>query len=140
MADRTDAWQELIASLQQRIEAYTPEVEVAEIGEVIEAGDGIARCSGLSNVMASELVEFENGVMGIAFNLERDNVGVIILGDFSGIRQGMKVRGTGRIASVRVGQAMLGRVVGPLGRPPDVNGPIVTARYRLIERIARGVT
>ncbi|WP_322801146.1 F0F1 ATP synthase subunit alpha [Thermoflexus sp.] len=140
MADRTDAWQELIASLQQRIEAYTPEVEVAEIGEVIEAGDGIARCSGLRNVMASELVEFENGVMGIAFNLERDNVGVIILGDFSGIRQGMKVRGTGRIASVPVGQALLGRVVDPLGRPLDGKGPIVTDRYRPIERIAPGVT
>jgi F-type H+-transporting ATPase subunit alpha len=112
---------------------------VTNVGSVIEVGDGIATVYGLSNVMASELVQFSNGVMGIAFNLQEDTVGVIILGDYTGIEEGDEVRTTGRIASVPVGPALVGRVVNALGEPVDDRGPIETDRFRPIERIAPGV-
>ena len=135
----SDFVKDLTLSLQKQIEAYSPKVEAQDVGTVLEAGDGIARASGLSAVKAQELVQFENGVMGVAFNLEQDSVGIIILGDYGGIREGMVVRGTGRIASVPVGDAMIGRVVNALGEPIDGKGPIVTSHYRPIERIAPGV-
>ncbi|HMK08105.1 MAG TPA: F0F1 ATP synthase subunit alpha, partial [Anaerolineales bacterium] len=106
---------------------------------MLEAGDGIARASGLTGVRSQELVQFDNGVMGIAFNLELGSTGIIIMGDFSGIEEGMEVFGTGRIASVPVGDAMVGRVVNALGQPIDGRGPIATSAYRPIERIAPGV-
>jgi F-type H+/Na+-transporting ATPase subunit alpha len=130
---------ELTLSLQKQIEAYTPVVTVQEVGTVLEAGDGIARASGLGSVRSQELVEFDNGVMGIAFNLEKDSVGLIIMGDYSGISEGMLVRGTGRIASVRVGDALIGRVVNALGEPIDGKGALDTQKFRPIERIAPGV-
>ncbi|MGD9101612.1 MAG: F0F1 ATP synthase subunit alpha, partial [Anaerolineae bacterium] len=114
-------------------------LEAVEIGTVLEVGDGIARVSGLSGVQASELVEFSNGVLGIAFNLEADNVGVTIMGDYTDIEEGDTVRGTGRIASVPVGPGIIGRVLNAVGQPVDGKGPIQTTGFRPIERIAPGV-
>jgi F-type H+-transporting ATPase subunit alpha len=113
---------------------------VSNVGTVVEVGDGIARVYGLSQVMASELVEFtKNGVLGLAFNLEEDSVGVIIMGEYTEIEEGDEVRATGRIASVPVGEALVGRVVNALGQPIDGKGPIQTDKTRPIERIAPGV-
>jgi F-type H+-transporting ATPase subunit alpha len=134
-----DVLRDITTSLRQRIEAFTPTLEPVEVGTVLEVGDGIARVSGLAGVQASELVEFSNGVLGIAFNLEADNVGVIIMGDYTTIEEGGVVRGTGRIASVPVGQELLGRVVNAAGQPVDGQGPIHTANTRPVERIAPGV-
>ena len=129
----------LIKDLTSRIDTFKPAVEAVDVGEVIEVGDGIARVGGLANVQLNELVEFPNGTLGIAFNLEEDRVGVIILGEYAEIEEGQLVRRTQRIASVPVGDALLGRVVDPLGRPLDGKGPIATNKYRNIERIAPGV-
>jgi F-type H+-transporting ATPase subunit alpha len=135
----SDLIKQITTDLQQQIETFQPELEIREIGAVLEAGDGIARATGLSEVRSQELVQFENGVMGIAFNLEKDMVGIIIMGEYQGIREGMTVRSTGRIASVPVGDAMVGRVVNVLGQPIDGKGPIKFDGYRPIERIAPGV-
>ncbi len=135
----TDLIKQITGDLQKQIEGYEPELNISDIGTVLEAGDGIARVEGLANVKAQELVQFANGVMGTAFNLEKDSVGVIIMGDYGGIVEGMTVRGTGRIASVPVGDAMIGRVVNALGEPIDGKGPIATTGFRPIERIAPGV-
>jgi F-type H+-transporting ATPase subunit alpha len=135
----TDPLQELSSELRRQIEAFSPVVEVKNIGTVQEAGDGIARVSGLADVCSQELVQFANGVMGIAFSLEADYVGVIVMGEYSGIEEGMTVSGTGRIASVPVGEAMVGRVVNALGQPIDGKGPVQSASFRPIERIAPGV-
>ncbi len=135
----TDLIRQITGELQRQIEGFEPEISIHDIGTVVEAGDGIARVEGLASVRAQELVQFANGVMGIAFNLEKDNVGVIIMGDYSGVAEGMAVRGTGRIASVPVGEALIGRVVNALGEPIDGKGPIATTGFRPIERIAPGV-
>ena len=135
----TDLIKQIAGDLQKQIEGFEPELSISDIGSVVEAGDGIARVHGLANVKAQELVQFANGVMGTAFNLEKDSVGVIVMGDYAGIVEGMIVRGTGRIASVPVGDAMIGRVVNALGEPIDGKGPITTTGYRPIERIAPGV-
>ncbi len=134
-----DLAKQISSDLQKQIESYQPKIGIADIGTVLEAGDGIARASGLANVKSQELVQFDNGVMGIAFNLEKDAVGVIIMGDYSGIAEGMNVRATGRIASVPVGDGLIGRVVNVLGDPVDGKGPILATGYRPIERIAPGV-
>jgi F-type H+-transporting ATPase subunit alpha len=130
---------QITADLQKQIESFQPELEVRDVGLVIEAGDGIARVKGLSDIRSQEMVEFSNGVLGVAFNLEKNNVGVIILGDFAGVEEGMQVRSTGRIASVPVGDGLLGRVVNPLGQPIDGKGPVKSSRFRPLERIAPGV-
>jgi F-type H+-transporting ATPase subunit alpha len=135
----TDLIKQITADIQKQIENYQPEMGISEVGNVIEAGDGIARVSGLKNVKSQELVQFANGVLGIAFNLEKDNVGVIIMGDYSAISEGMLVRASGRIASVPVGDAMVGRVVNALGIPIDGKGPLNATSFRPIERIAPGV-
>ena len=135
----TDLIKQITSDLQKQIEAFHPTVELTDVGSVIEAGDGIARVRGLDDVRSQELVQFSNGIMGIAFNLEQDNVGVIIMGDYAGIEEGMSVRSTGRIASVPVGDGMVGRVVNALGEPIDSKGTIKTTGYRPIERIAPGV-
>ncbi len=135
----TDLIKQITGDLQKQIDRYQPEIAVSDIGTVVEAGDGIARVHGLANVRAQELVQFANGAMGTAFNLEEQSVGVIVMGDYSGIVEGMTVRGTGRIASVPVGDALIGRVVNALGEPIDGKGPIVSTGYRPIERIAPGV-
>jgi F-type H+-transporting ATPase subunit alpha len=135
----SDYLKDLSAQLQDQIESYSPEVELKDVGTVLEAGDGIARVSGLTRVESQELVQFADGTMGIAFNLERDAVGVLIMGEYSGIEEGMSVRGTGRIASVPVGRGLIGRVVNALGQPIDGRGAIQFDRYRPVERIAPGV-
>src|SRR3972149_8672690 len=136
MATQTvDIIKDITADLQKQIESFTPTISAVDVGEVSEVGDGIARCTGLSGVQASEMVEFANGTAGIAFNLETDQVGVIILGESSGIEEGQLVRRTNRIISVPVGTALLGRVVDPLGRPIDGKGPVTTTRYRNIAGI-----
>ncbi|NMC11304.1 MAG: F0F1 ATP synthase subunit alpha [Chloroflexi bacterium] len=135
----SDTIYQIATDLKKQIESYQPELEIQDIGTVVEAGDGIARVSGLAGVRAQELVQFANGVMGIAFNLEFDQVGVIIMGDYSAIEEGMQVNSTGRIASVPVGSGMIGRVVNALGQPVDGKGPIKFDHYRPIERIAPGV-
>jgi len=135
----SDLIKQITADLQQRIDSYRPEYELRDVGLVLDAGDGIARVSGLGDVRSQELVEFANGVVGIAFNLEEDNVGVIVMGDYAEISEGMQVHTTGRIASVPVGDGLIGRVVNALGVPVDGRGPIALTRYRPIERIAPGV-
>jgi F-type H+-transporting ATPase subunit alpha len=135
----SDLVRNLASDLSKQIEDYRPELGLREVGNVLEAGDGIARVSGLTGVQSQELVQFANGVMGIAFNLELHSTGVIIMGEFSGVEEGMEVFGTGRIASVPTGEAMIGRVVNALGLPIDGHGPIATSTYRPIERIAPGV-
>ena len=135
----SDFIRQITADLQKQIDQFTPELEVSDVGQVIEAGDGIARVRGLSDVRAQELVQFANGVMGIAFNLEADNVGVIIMGEYDEIEEDMEVRSTGLIASVPVGDGLVGRVVNALGQPVDGKGTIKFNTYRPIERIAPGV-
>src|SRR5829696_9182894 len=126
--------------LRQQIAGFEQDMTVTNVGTVVEVGDGIARVYGLSQVMASELVEFaKNGTLGLAFNLEEDSVGVIIMGEYTDIEEGDEVRATGRIASVPVRDALLGRVVNALGQPIAGKGPIRTDKTRPIERIAPGV-
>ena len=134
-----DIIQTITQDLTKKIESFQPQVEIRDVGSVLEAGDGIARADGLSTVRSQELVQFSNGVMGIAFNLEKDSVGIIILGDYSSITQGMQVRSTGRIASIPVGDGLVGRVVNALGEPVDGKGAIDFTRYLPIERIAPNV-
>lgn len=131
--------EEISSLIKQQIESYKAEIEVADIGTVIQVGDGIARVHGLEKAMAGELLEFANGVMGMALNLEEHNVGVIILGPYTEIREGDQVKRTGRIMEVPVGEALLGRVVNPLGQPIDGRGPIKTSEYRPVESQAPGV-
>src|SRR6185312_7337999 len=113
--------------------------DVSEVGTIMSVGDGIARIHGLDKVMAGELIEFQHGVSGIAMNLEEDQVGAVLLGDYQHIMEGQEVRRTGNIMSVPVGDAMVGRVVDALGRPIDGKGPIATSETMAIERIAPGV-
>ncbi|MBE4907774.1 F0F1 ATP synthase subunit alpha [Bacillus luteolus] len=131
--------EEISALIKKQIENYQSEIKVSDVGTVIQVGDGIARAHGLDNVMAGELVEFSNGVMGMAQNLEANNVGIVILGPFTDIREGDEVRRTGRIMEVPVGEALIGRVVNPLGQPVDGLGPIETTKTRPIESPAPGV-
>ena len=135
--------EEITNIIKAQIENYESKIELSEVGEVIQVGDGIARIYGLMNAMASELLEFpmENGpsVYGIALNLEKDNIGAVLLGDDKGIKEGMLVKRTGRIISVPVGEALIGRVVNPLGQPLDGKGPIKTSGWRPLEAKAPGV-
>lgn len=130
---------EIASVLQQEIEQYDSQLDVREVGTVIEVGDGIARVHGLSSVMANEMVEFPNGVTGLAFNLEENSVGVIILGDYLTIQEGDEVKATGRLLSVPVGEAVIGRVLDPLGNPIDGKGPVNASEQRVVEIIAPGV-
>ena len=130
---------EIAGILKQQIQSFKTDLQEDEIGTVIEVGANLARIYGLRGVRSSELVEFPNGLQGVALNLEEDNVGVVIMGPDKDIREGDKVRRTGRISSVPVGEAMLGRVVNPLGQPIDGKGPIETNRYRTVENVAPGV-
>jgi F-type H+-transporting ATPase subunit alpha len=130
---------EISRLLREEIENYEKAVNVAETGSVISVGDGIARIYGLENVMAGELIEFTGGVSGIALNLEEDQVGAVLLGEYAGIKEGDEVRRTGRIMSVPVGEGMIGRVVDALGKPIDGKGPIEAKAYNTVERIAPGV-
>ena len=131
--------EDITAKIRQEIESFEAPVEVVDVGYVLEVGDGIARLSGLADVMVGELLEFPGNVMGIALNLETDNVGAVIMGEYTEIEEGDMVRGTKRIASVPVGEGLIGRVVNALGEPIDGKGPIQSDSYRPIERIAPGV-
>jgi len=135
----TDMINQITSDLKKQIESFQPEMEIRDVGTVLESGDGIARVRGLTDVRAQELVQFANGVLGVAFNLEKDLVGVIVMGEYQGIEEGMLVRSTGRIASIPVGDGLIGRVVNALGQPIDGKGPIKFDHYRPIERIAPGV-
>jgi len=131
--------EEISSLLKERIANYKAEIEVVDVGSVIQVGDGIARVHGLEKAMQGELLEFQNGVMGMVLNLEEDNVGVVIMGPFRDIKEGDTVKRTGRIMEVPVGEAMIGRVVNPLGQPLDGLGPINTTEFRPIESQAPGV-
>ena len=129
---------EISSILQREIEQFQAQTTRSEVGQVVEVGDGIARVHGLSGVMTGEMVTFENGVKGLAFNLEETSVGVIILGDYKKIHEGETVTATSALLRVPVGEAMIGRVVNPLGEPIDNRGPIVTPHSRLVESTAPG--
>ncbi len=131
--------EEITSILRQRIEQYDVETDLTEVGQVLQVSDGIARVYGLENCLAMEMLELEHGVTGIAFNLEEDNVGAALLGEWAHIKEGQPVRRTGRVANVPVGEALLGRVVDPLGHPLDGRGPIETDEYRPLEFKAPGV-
>ena len=131
---------EISAILRQQLSNFNAAADLEEVGSVLQVGDGIARVYGLNNVSSGELVEFENGVRAIALNLEEDNVGVVLMGESGNIKEGAKVRRTGKIASINVGEGMLGRVVNTLGEPIDGKGPIKGDRYEMpLERKAPGV-
>ncbi|MCM1265831.1 MAG: F0F1 ATP synthase subunit alpha [Candidatus Gastranaerophilales bacterium] len=132
---------EISSIIKSSIENYETKTEVSNVGSVLEIGDGIARIYGLRNVMSNELVEFDDGkgTLGITLNLEEDNVGVVILGEYTHIKEGMTVRTTGRIASVPVGDGLIGRIVSPTGRALDGKGDIVYTKTRPVERVAPGI-
>src|ERR1019366_7915882 len=131
---------EITKILRQEIENYEHAIDVTEIGSVISVGDGIARIHGLEKVMAGELIELPHNVSGIAMNLEEDQVGAVLLGgDFAEIKEGDEVKRTGRIMSVPVGEALIGRVVDALGQPIDGKGPVLTSEFFPVERLAPGV-
>lgn len=132
---------EISSIIRSKIEKYQSTLEISDIGSVIEVGDGIARIYGLRNAMAGELVEFDDGhgTNGMVLNLEEDNVGVVVMGDYTHIKEGMSVKTTGRIASVPVGDSLVGRVINPLGEPLDGKGPINSTNTRPIEKIAPGI-
>src|SRR5437763_1368366 len=136
MAIRSD---EIVSIIKSAIDQFDETTETRSVGTVVEVGDGIAQVYGLSDALASELLEFPGGVFGLALNLEEDTVGAVILGDSTGIKEGDTVKTTGRVVEVPVGQALLGRVVDPLGRPLDDKGPIASTATRPVERIAPGV-
>jgi F-type H+-transporting ATPase subunit alpha len=130
---------EIASVLQKEIEDFKGQMQTAEVGRVIEVGDGIARAVGLSSAMAGEMVEFSNGTRGQCFNLEENSVGIIILGDYLAIQEGDEVRTTGALLSVPVGEALIGRVVDPLGNPLDGKGPVISSVTRPVEFMAPGV-
>jgi F-type H+-transporting ATPase subunit alpha len=136
MAIRSD---EIVNIIKSQIDTFDAEAETRNVGTVVEVGDGIAQVYGLAGALSSELLEFPGGVMGMALNLEEETVGAVILGDATAIKEGDTVKTTGRVVEVPVGQALVGRVVDPLGRPLDDKGPIDTKKTRPVERIAPGV-
>src|SRR4030043_916096 len=127
--------EEISSILKRHIEQYQVKMELEEVGEVIEAGDGIARIKGLPSCMASEMLEFPDGIYGMALNLDEDNIGAMILGDIAHIEQGDQVKRTGKVLSVPVGDALVGRIVNAVGQPIDGKGPIHTDKLRLIEGV-----
>ena len=131
--------QDIVAVIKQQIEQFGMAVTMVDVGTVIEVGDGIARIHGLASVKYNELLQFPNDIMGIALNLEEDAVAAVVLGDYTSVKEGDEVRCTGRIAEIPVGEALIGRVVGPLGRPMDGKGAIKAASTRPVERVAPNV-
>ena len=131
---------EVSAILRQQLSNFKSEAELEEVGTVLQVGDGVARIYGLSKAQAGELIEFENGLQGLVLNLEEDNVGAVMLGDYSEIREGATVKRTDKIASIKVGEGIVGRVVDTLGQPIDGRGPISGELYDMpLERKAPGV-
>jgi F-type H+-transporting ATPase subunit alpha len=136
MAIRSDDITQIIKSA---IDQFDAGVETRSVGTVVEVGDGIARIYGLAGALASELLEFPNGIKGMALNLEEETVGAVILGDYTQVKEGDTVKTTGTVVEVPVGVGLVGRVVDPLGRPLDDKGPIVASAFRPVERVAPGV-
>lgn len=132
--------QDIVSVIKRQIEEFGAGVTMVDVGTVVEVGDGIARAHGLGGCRYSELVEFPGGLLGIALNLEEDSVGIVILGDEKSIKEGDEVKTTGRIVETPVGDALLGRVVDPLGTPLDGKGPITATSTRAVERVAPSVT
>src|SRR5579859_3502964 len=130
---------EITELLRQQIENYEQRVQVDEVGTIVTLGDGIARVHGLDKVMAGELIDFPHGVSGLAMNLDEDQVGAVLLGDYTELKEGDQVKRTGKIMSVPVGEAMIGRVVNSLGQPIDDKGPIQASKNLPVERLAPGV-
>ncbi len=130
---------EITNILKKEIAHYDSQIEMAEVGEVLSVGDGIARVYGLDNVMFNEMLEFEDGTLGLAFNLEENSVGVVILGEYLHLREGFQVKRLGKVLEIAVGEAFLGRTINPLGSPLDGKGPIESAKHRPIEIIAPGI-
>ena len=130
---------EIVSVLKKEIQSFESQLDLSEVGEVISIGDGIARVYGLENVMFNEMVEFEDGTLGLAFNLEENNVGIVVLGPSTQLREGYQVKRTGRVLEVPVGDALLGRIVDPMGRPLDGKGPIDTDKMYPVERLAPGI-
>jgi F-type H+-transporting ATPase subunit alpha len=139
MAELTISSDEIRGALERYVSSYTPEISREEVGVVADAGDGIAHVEGLPSTMANELLEFEDGTLGVALNLDVREIGVVVLGDFSGIQEGQRVKRTGRVLSVPVGDAFLGRVVDPLGKPIDAMGEIEQEEFRELELQAPNV-
>src|SRR4030095_8530970 len=130
---------EVSAILRKQLSGFEKGFDIFEVGTVVQIGDGVARIYGLTKCMASELIEFPHGVFGMALNLEEDNFGCILFGDYTLVKEGDEARRTGRVASMPVGEAMVGRVINPLGQPVDGKGPITTNKFSPIERKALGV-
>src|SRR6266702_6226826 len=133
MAELTISADEIRSALENYVSSYSPEVSREEVGTVTDTGDGIAHVEGLPSAMTNELLEFEDGTLGVALNLDVREIGVVVLGDFSGIQEGQRVKRTGRVLSVPVGDAFLGRVVDPLGNPIDGLGEVPNEGYRELE-------
>ncbi len=131
--------EDIASIIKQQIKQFGDELKVEQTGTVTEVGDGVARIQGLSNVKANEIVQFDNDIFGLALNLEEDTVGVVILGDYLGIKEGDEVKSTGRIVEVPVGQGMIGRVLNPLGEAIDGKGNIKSSDTIEVEKIAPGV-
>ncbi len=139
MAELTITADEITAALKQHVDDYRPTVGTEQVGRIVEVGDGIARVTGLPGAAVNEILEFEDGTEGLALNLDEETIGAVILGDDTGLEEEQLVKATGRILSVRVGDALLGRVVNALGEPLDGKGPIVTTEYRRLEVQAPGI-
>src|ERR671935_2888022 len=139
MAELTISSDEIRSALERYVSSYTPDVSREEVGTVADAGDGIAHVEGLPSTMANELLEFEDGTLGVALNLDVREIGVVVLGEFAGIEEGGQVKRTGRVLSVPVGDGFLGRVVDPLGRPIDDRGDIEAETPRALELQAPSV-
>jgi F-type H+-transporting ATPase subunit alpha len=131
--------EEITSILKRRIEEFDVETDLAEVGSVLEVGDGIARVYGLENAVSLEMLEFEHGVTGLALNLEEDNVGTALFGEWEHVKEGEVVKRTGRVTSIPVGEALIGRIVNPLGQPLDGQGPIEATETRPMEFKAPGV-
>src|SRR5439155_24007816 len=139
MAELTISSEEIRGALERYVSSYTPDVSREEVGTVTDAGDGIAHVEGLPSTMANELLEFEDGTLGVSLNLDVRQIGVVVLGAFEGIEEGQKVKRTGRVLSVPVGDGFLGRVVDPLGKPIDGLGDIANEGFRELELQAPNV-
>ena len=131
--------EEITSVLKSRIQRYEPGVEIQEVGTVVQVGDGVARIQGLENAVASEMLELPHNVMGLVLNLEEDSIGAVLMGEDTLIKEGDQVKRTGRVIQVPVGEALIGRVVNPLGVPLDDKGPIETTEFRNVEFKAPGV-
>ena len=140
MAELTLSAADIAAAIKKNLDALDADIEARTVGRVAEVGDGIARVSGLPDAAVNELLEFEDGSVGLALNLDEDTIGAVVLGAVDAIEEGQTVKSTGRILSVPVGDGVLGRVVNALGQPIDGKGPIQTTQFLPIERIAPGVT